>query len=79
MAAQRGLFDPDDRPVPSGIVHALRCGGRRADCAAIHGSKKTLFNRFVNYKERIKKNETIKITSWFTITIVNNVNEFFLY
>ncbi len=23
----------DDRPVPSGIVHALRCGGRRADCA----------------------------------------------
>ncbi len=44
-----------DRPVPNGIVHALRCGGRRADCAAIHGSKKTLFNRFVNYKERLKK------------------------
>ncbi len=34
----------DDRPVPSGIVHALRCGGRRAD---IHGPKKTLCNRFV--------------------------------
>ncbi len=45
----------DDRPVPSGTVHALRCGGRRADCAAIHGPKKTLFNRFVNYKERLKK------------------------
>ncbi len=45
----------DDRPVPSGTVHALRCGGRRADCAAIHGPKKTLCNRFVNYKERLKK------------------------
>ncbi len=36
----------DDRPVPNGIVHALRRGGRRADCAAIHGPKKTLCNRF---------------------------------
>ncbi len=43
----RGRKRVDDRPVPSGIVHALRCGGRRADCADIHGPKKTLCNRFV--------------------------------
>ncbi len=42
----------DDRPVPSGIVHALRCGGRRADRADIHGPKKTLCNRFVRRAER---------------------------
>ena len=39
-------------PVPSGIVHALRCGGHRADCADIHGPKKTLCNRFVLRAER---------------------------
>ncbi len=27
----RGRKRVDDRRVPSGIVHALRCGGRRAD------------------------------------------------
>ncbi len=37
----------DHRPVPNGIVHALHCGGRRAGCAAIHGPKKTLCNRFI--------------------------------
>ena len=48
----RGKKHVDDRPVPSGIVHALRCGGRRADCADIHGPKKTLCNRFVRRAER---------------------------
>ncbi len=48
----RGRKRVDDRPVPSGIVHALRRGGRRADCADIHGPKKTLCNRFVRRAER---------------------------
>jgi len=38
--------------VLSGIIHALRCGGRRADCAAVYGPKKTLCNRFVRWAER---------------------------
>jgi len=38
--------------VLSGIVHALRCGGRWADCAAVYGPKKTLYNRFVRWAER---------------------------
>ena len=42
----------DDRPVPSGIVQALRCGGRRAGYADIHGPRKTLCNRFVLRAER---------------------------
>ncbi|MEW9613410.1 transposase [Shinella sp. S4-D37] len=36
----------------SGIVHALRCGGRWADCADVYGPKKTLYNRFVCWSER---------------------------
>ena len=48
----RGKKRVDDRRVPSGIVHALRRGGRRADCADIHGPKKTLCNRFVRRAER---------------------------
>lgn len=42
----------DDRRVLSGIVHALRCGGRWADCADVYGPKKTLYNRFVRWSER---------------------------
>ena len=42
----------DDRRVLSGIVHALRGGGRWADCADVHGPKKTLHNRFVRWSER---------------------------
>lgn len=42
----------DDRRVLSGIVHALRCGGRWADCADVYGPKKTLYNRFVRWAER---------------------------
>ena len=48
----RGKQRVDDRRVLSGIVHALRCGGRWADCAAVYGPKKTLYNRFVRWSER---------------------------
>ncbi len=48
----RGKKRVDDRRVLSGIVHALRCGGRWADCAAVYGPKKTLYNRFVRWSER---------------------------
>ncbi|MEF0943006.1 transposase, partial [Rhizobium sp. BR 362] len=33
----RGKPRVDDRRVLSGIVHALRCGGRWADCADVYG------------------------------------------
>jgi transposase len=43
----------DDRRVLSGIVHALKNGGRWADCAReVYGPKKTLYNRFVRWAER---------------------------
>ena len=48
----RGKPRVDDRRVFSGIVHALRCGGRWADCADVYGPKKTLYNRFVRWSER---------------------------
>ena len=48
----RGKQRVDDRRVLSGIVHALRCGGRWADCADVYGPKKTLYNRFVRWAER---------------------------
>src|SRR3984893_5518695 len=48
----RGKKRVDDRPVLSGIVHALKCGGRWADCADVYGPKKTLYNRFVRWAER---------------------------
>lgn len=48
----RGKPRVDDRRVLSGIVHALRCGGRWADCADIYGPKKTLYNRFVRWSAR---------------------------
>lgn len=48
----RGKPRVDDRRVLSGIVHALRCGGRWADCADVYGAKKTLYNRFVRWSER---------------------------
>jgi Putative transposase of IS4/5 family (DUF4096) len=40
----RGKKRVDDRRVLSGIVHALRCGGRWADCADVYGPKKTLYS-----------------------------------
>lgn len=48
----RGKKRVDDRRVLSGIVDALRCGGRWADCANVYGPKKTLYNRFVRWSER---------------------------
>jgi transposase len=42
----------DDRRVLSGIVHALKCGGRWADCSDVYGPKKTLYNRSVRWAER---------------------------
>lgn len=48
----RGKKRVDDRRVLSGIVHALRCGGRWADCAGVYGPKKTLYNRFVRWSKR---------------------------
>src|ERR1700675_1345296 len=48
----RGKKRVDDRRVLSGICHALKCGGRGADCADVYGPKKTLYNRFVRWAER---------------------------
>lgn len=48
----RGKKRVDDRRVLSGIVHALRNGGRWSDCAGVYGPKKTLYNRFVRWAER---------------------------
>ncbi len=49
----RGMERVDDRRVLSGIVHALRNGGRWADCPRdVYGPKKTLYNRFVRWCER---------------------------
>jgi mannitol 2-dehydrogenase len=48
----RGKKRVDDRRVLSGIVHALRCGGRWTYCAGVYGPKKTLYNRFVRWAER---------------------------
>jgi len=36
----------------SGIVHALRCGGRWADCADVYRPKKNPYNRFFRWSER---------------------------
>lgn len=35
----RGKKRVDGRGVPSGLVHALRCGGRWADGAEVYGPK----------------------------------------
>jgi mannitol 2-dehydrogenase len=49
----RGKARTDDRRVLSGIVHALRNGGRWADWPReVYGPKKTLYNRFVRWAER---------------------------
>lgn len=49
----RGVERVDDRRVLSGIVHALKSGGRWADCPRdVYGPKKTLYNRFVRWAER---------------------------
>jgi transposase len=44
----RGMPRADDRCVLSGIIHALKSGGRWTDCPReAYGPKKTLNNRFV--------------------------------
>ena len=49
----RGRGRVDDRRVLSGIVHALRSGGRWADCPRdVYGPKKTLYNRFMRWSAR---------------------------
>jgi len=48
----RGMKRVDDRRVLSGIVHALKSGGRWSDCPAAYGPKKTLYNRFVRWAKR---------------------------
>jgi transposase len=49
----RGMARVDDRRVLSGIIHALKNGGRWTDCPReIYGPKKTLCNRFVRWAER---------------------------
>ena len=49
----RGKRRVDDRRVLSGIVHALKSGGRWGDCPEhVYGPKKTLYNRFVRWAER---------------------------
>lgn len=49
----RGARRVDDRRVLSGIVHALKSGGRWSDCPEhVYGPKKTLYNRFVRWAER---------------------------
>jgi len=47
----RGVPRVDDRRVLSGIVHALRSGGRWSDCPPAYGPKKTLYNRFVRWAD----------------------------
>lgn len=42
----------DDRRVLSGIVHALKSGGRWSDCPPAYGPKKTLYNRFVRWADQ---------------------------
>ena len=49
----RGMPRVDDRRVLSGIVHALKSGGRWSDCPEhVYGPKKTLYNRFRRWAER---------------------------
>ena len=49
----RGMSRVDDRRVLSGIVHALKSGGRWGDCPEhVYGPKKTLCNRFRRWAER---------------------------
>lgn len=47
----RGVPRVDDRRVLSGIVHALRSGGRWSDCPPAYGPRKTLYNRFVRWAD----------------------------
>ena len=43
---------PGARRVISGIVHMLKCGGRRADCPAEYGPSTTVYNRWNRWSRR---------------------------
>ena len=45
----RGKARVDDRRVISGIVHALKSGGRWIDAPSVYGPHKTLYNRYVRW------------------------------
>ena len=50
---KRGMPRVDDRRVLSGIVHALKSGGRWDDFPEhVYDPKKTLYNRFRRWTER---------------------------
>lgn len=42
----------DDRRVLSGIVHVLKVGCRWQDTPAVHGSPRTIYNRFYRWSGR---------------------------
>ncbi len=42
----------DDRRIISGIIHALKSGGRWGDVPPDYGPKKTLYNRYVRWAKR---------------------------
>ena len=42
----------DDRRIISGIIHALRSGGRSGDVPEEYGPKKTLYNRYIRWAKR---------------------------
>jgi transposase len=42
----------DDRRIISGIIHALKSGGRWGDVPSEYGPKKTLYNRYVRWAKR---------------------------
>lgn len=49
----REMPQVDDRRALSGIVHALKSGGRWGDCFEhVYGPKKTLYSRFRRWAER---------------------------
>lgn len=48
----RGVARVDDRRVISGIVQVLKSGCRWKDAGAAYGPAKTLYNRFVRWRDR---------------------------
>ncbi len=48
----RGVPRVDDRRVISGIIVALKSGGRWIDVPAEYGPRKTLYNRFVRWSAK---------------------------
>src|SRR5579875_1077500 len=57
----RGMPRVDDRRVISGIVQALRSGGRWIDVPATYGPRKRLYNRFVRWLVKGVGREFLKL------------------